>query len=309
MGRQITLTAGNDSFTQSAVANNVALQIFGLAGNDTIILDRTDDFGGSNRVDAGAGDDGVVNHREFGNVIGLGDGNDTYVGLGFGSFSSDIADQVFAGLGNDTFAVQTFKSQYFGQAGNDIFHSVGWANTFNGGSGVDTISYQPRSDDTTSGVTVDLAAGLAQTRATRQETLISIENVIGSNNDDAIFGSSGANRITGAQGFDQMTGRGGADQFVFRSAADAQVSSENVDIILDFNRAQNDKVNVHGIDANSTTAGNQDFQLISTAFTRHAGELRFQDGLVQGDINGDGRADFQIYLHNVNAMQASDFIL
>lgn len=309
MGRFITLSAGNDRFTQSAVTSNAALQINALAGDDTIILDRTDDLGGNNRVDAGAGNDGVVSHKEQGNIILLGDGNDTYVGLGFGSFSSDQADQVSGGAGNDTFAVQTFKSQYLGDAGNDTFHSVGWANSFNGGTGSDTISYLPRSDDTTSGVTVDLAAGLAQTRATRQETLISIENVIGSNNNDAIFGSNGANRITGAQGFDQMTGRGGADQFVFRAAADARVSNDNVDIVVDFSRAQGDKINLHAMDANTAATGNQDFHLINTAFTGHAAELSFQEGFVQGDINGDGRADFQIYLHNVTAMQASDFIL
>lgn len=309
MGRQINLTAGNDSFTQTAVADNVALQIFGLAGNDIIILDRTDDLGGGNLVDAGTGTDGVVNHKEAGNVIILGEGNDTYVGLGFGSFSTDRGDQVFGGAGADTFAVQTVQSQYFGEAGNDIFHSVGWANSFHGGAGVDTISYLPRSDDTRAGVTVDLAAGLAQTRATRQETLISIENVIGSNNNDAILGSNGANGITGAQGFDQMTGRGGADQFVFRSAADARVSTENVDVIMDFNRTENDKVNLHAMDANNATAGNQDFHFISTTFTRHAGELRFDGDFVQGDINGDGRADFQIYMNNLDTMQVSDFTL
>lgn len=309
MGRLINLTAGNDTFTQSAVTSNTAMRINALAGDDIIILDRSDDLGGSNRVDAGAGNDGVVSYKEFGNVIMLGDGNDTYVGLGFGSFSSDLADQVYGGTGADTFVVQTFRSQYYGGIGNDTFHSVGWANTFNGGTGSDTISYLPRSDDTTSGVTVDLGAGLAQTRATRQEHLISIENVIGSNNNDAIFGSNGANKITGAQGFDEMTGRGGADQFVFRAAADARVSTENVDIIVDFSRAQNDKINLHAMDANTTTAGNQDFQLISTGFTRHAGELRFDGDFVQGDINGDGRADFQIYMNNVNAMQATDFIL
>ena len=86
MGRQINHTTANDTFSQSGVANNVALQIFGLAGDDVIILDRTDDLGGNNRVDAGIGNDAVVSHKELGNIILLGDGNDTYVGLGFGSF-------------------------------------------------------------------------------------------------------------------------------------------------------------------------------------------------------------------------------
>lgn len=309
MGRQITLTAGNDSFTQSAVADNVALQIFGLAGDDVIILNRTDDLGGSNQVDAGIGNDGVINHKEAGNIIRLGDGNDTYVGLGFGSFSTDRADQVFGGAGADTFAVQTFKSLYFGEAGNDLFHSVGWANTFHGGPGSDTISYLPRSDETSVGVTVDLAAGTALTSATRQERLISIENVIGSNNNDDLMGSNGANRLTGGFGFDVLEGRGGADQFIFKSAADARISATQADIIMDFSRAQNDKVNLQAIDANVHVAGNQAFSFITTDFTRHAGELRFDGDFVLGDLNGDGRADFRILMNEVASMQASDFIL
>lgn len=309
MGRQINLTTANDTFSQSGVANNVALQIFGLAGDDVIILDRTDDLGGNNRVDAGIGNDAVVSHKEFGNIILLGDGNDTYVGFGFGSFGTDLADQVFAGAGHDTFAVQTFKSQYFGEAGNDLFHSVGWANTFNGGTGSDTISYQPRSDETNVGVRVDLAAGTADTSATRQERLISIENVIGSSNSDDILGTNTANKLTGGLGFDVLTGRGGADQFIFKSAADAQISATQAEIIMDFNRAQNDKVNLHAMDADVRTAGNQDFQFITTGFTRHAAELRFDGDFVLGDQNGDGVADFRILMNELTTMQASDFVL
>ncbi|GLS87674.1 hemolysin [Cypionkella aquatica] len=309
MGRQITLTQGNDTFNQSAVSDNSALQIFGLGGNDTIVLDRTDDLGGSNRVDAGAGNDGVVNRKEFGNVILLGEGNDTYVGLGFGSFDTDRLDQVFGGIGADTFAVQTFKSQYFGETGNDLFHSVGRSNTFHGGTGQDTISYLPRSDETTSGVTVDLLAGLTQTSATRQERLISIEHVIGSSNNDEIFGSNVANRLTGGFGFDLLTGRGGADQFIFKSAADCRISATQADIIIDFSRADNDKVNLLTIDANVHVAGNQAFNFVTTGFTRNAGELRFDGDFVLGDLNGDGRADFRILMNEISTMQASDFVL
>jgi hypothetical protein len=31
--------------------------------------------------------------------------------------------------------------------------------------------------------------------------------------------------------------------------------------------------------------------------------------LVEGDVNGDGRADFQIQVDDVNALRASDFVL
>ena len=59
--------------------------------------------------------------------------------------------------------------------------------------------------------------------------------------------------------------------------------------------------------------GNQAFHFIGThAFTRHAGELRFTDQgatcLVQGDVNGDGRADFDI-LVKAATLHQGDFVL
>lgn len=312
MGRTIFLTNGNDSFTQSLVPANFALVIRSLAGNDRIDLNRTDDLGGSNNVQTAGGNDIVINRKEFGNLIHLGDGNDTYFGLGFGSFSTDRPDQVNGGNGNDTFFVQTFKSQYLGAAGNDTFHSVGWQNFFNGGDGIDTLSYLPRSDDRTvgrTGVSVDLNLGVTQTGAFRQERFFSIENVIGSRNGDSIAGSGVANRLTGAEGLDALTGRGGADVFIYNRFADAPVVSGVAEEITDFSRAQGDRVNLHAIDANLNVAGNQDFVFVTGGFTGRAGEVRFDGDLILADGNGDRVADMRILMTGVDSMQASDFIL
>jgi Ca2+-binding RTX toxin-like protein len=312
MGNLTTLTTGDDTLMQSDISANSGLVIRSLAGNDIIVLDRTDDLGGGNDVDTASGKDTVINHKEFGNLITLGAGNDTYLGLGFGSFGTDPADRVFAGAGNDTVAVQTFHSQYFGQAGNDIFHSVGWANTFNGGAGRDTISYLPRIDDGTvgdTGVDVDLRAGIAQTGATRQERLVSIENVIGSDRADRLLGSAGANQITGGKGFDVLTGRAGADAFVYNNPTEAPIDQSAADVITDFNRAQGDRINLSGMDADVNLTGNQAFRFINTGFTGHAGELRFEAGSVIGDVTGDGAGDFRIMVGTVTTLQAIDFIL
>ena len=40
-----------------------------------------------------------------------------------------------------------------------------------------------------------------------------------------------------------------------------------------------------------------------------AGELRCRSGIVYGDVDGDGRADFQIALDGVSSLRESDFIL
>ena len=75
MGRLITLTNGNDRFTQGFSANNVEIRVFALGGRDTIILDRDDDLGGGSFVNAGDGADRVRNDIENGSVIKLGDVN------------------------------------------------------------------------------------------------------------------------------------------------------------------------------------------------------------------------------------------
>lgn len=320
MGRTLTMTEVADRFIQGSAANNVEINLFTLGGNDRVDLNRSDDLGGGNTVNTGAGNDVVNNLKEFGNIIRLGLGNDTYFGRGFGSFSSDLSDQVFAGDGADLMSVTTFKSIYFGEAGNDTFISVGWQNTFNGGAGVDTISYANRDANSTlggTGVTVDLAQGFAQTGAFRREQLVSIENAVGSGADDILIGNGQANRLTGGRGFDDLIGNGGADRFIFNAVSDALVQGNSFDLIHDFNRAQGDKIQLSAIDANirANAVGNQAFTFIGTAdFTvGQAGRLRievFSDAiLVLGDVNGDGLAEFGIAVQGSANLVAGDFIL
>ena len=78
---------------------------------------------------------------------------------------------------------------------------------------------------------------------------------------------------------------------------------------MDFNRSEGDRVAVNGIDANAGLAGNQAFTFLTTGFTGHAGELRFNGQFVVGDVTGDGVADFRIFMNEVSTMQAADFIL
>ena len=40
-----------------------------------------------------------------------------------------------------------------------------------------------------------------------------------------------------------------------------------------------------------------------------AGELRFADGVLEGDVDGDGNADFQIELTAVTALGLADLVL
>ena len=99
------------------------------------------------------------------------------------------------------------------------------------------------------------------------------------------------------------------------SIADAGNGSVSRDIITDF-VAGADKIGLSAIDANSALVGNQTFAFIGTgAFTNVAGQLRvnaapsFATTIVEGDVDGDGQADFQIMLHGNLILAATDFFL
>jgi serralysin len=103
-----------------------------------------------------------------------------------------------------------------------------------------------------------------------------------------------------------MTGGDGADTFVFGHS----FAAFDGDVITDFSRAEGDRIDLGGMDADATSGGNQAFAFIGAkAFSGKAGELQYRDGKVAGDINGDGKADFHIEIANNHGLVADDFIL
>lgn len=347
-------TDGDDIIKQNGY---VEVEIYGYDGDDDIYLNRTDSLGGFNYVDAGYGDDYVLNYFEGGNDIDMGAGNDLYVAdIRAGDASS--FDKVYGGTGNDRFVVDTEESNYYGESGNDTFKSIGVDNYFNGGSGIDTISYELQDQYASQkgkGVTIDLIAKRATTTSGHYEDLISFENATGTNygeddisgtsgrnilkglgdhdileglggnddlyggsgnddlyggsGDDDLIGSSGADLLVGESGWDFLNGGTGADIFDFNKASETAVGTKR-DVIEDFHRSEYDVVDLKTIDANTTVGGNQAFKFIgSQAFHGKAGELRFASGIVAGDIDGDGIADFQIKMSGVTRMYSDDFVL
>lgn len=86
------------------------------------------------------------------------------------------------------------------------------------------------------------------------------------------------------------------------------------DRIFDFNRTENDKIDLSGIDANTTISGNQAFTFIgASAFSKKAGELRAiakdSDSYIHGDLDGDGTIDFSVRLYTAIDLVSTDFTL
>jgi serralysin len=326
-------TNGDDNVKQQNDNKHDWFNIYTYAGDDTVKVTL-----GATYVNAGDDDDTVKSTIESNNDIKLGSGDDTYIGNGFSH--NNRFDQVFGNGGNDTFTVATAISDYYGDNGKDTFDSAGYWNYFNGGDGVDTISYQRQDTDDFlegRGVKVDLYNKYATTGGGRQEDLIDIENAVGTSFADTLYGGQGNNKLEGMDGYDVLSGRdgkdrlygghggdnlfgddgndkltggkgqdllvggSGADMFIFEKISDSVVGSKR-DVIDDFSRSQSDKVDLSGIDNNLDFIGDH-------AFSGTAGELRFHNHILSGDVDGDGKADFEIKVSDVNTMHNSDFIL
>ncbi|WP_028629719.1 retention module-containing protein [Metapseudomonas resinovorans] len=97
-----------------------------------------------------------------------------------------------------------------GMAGDDVLVGGLGNDVMDGGVGSDTVSY----DGANVGVAVDLALiGQQNTGGGGLDTLIDIENLLGSRFDDVLTGNSGDNVLAGNGGDDLLDGGAGADTF------------------------------------------------------------------------------------------------
>ena len=135
------------------------------------------------------------------------------------------------------------------------------------------------------------------------------DSITGGGGTDSIVGGNGNDTLVGGGGADLLRGGAGADIFVFTATGDSPTGSR--DTVFDFTHSQNDRIDLHLIDAVSG-GGDNAFKLVS-AFTHVAGQLisvvEADHYVVQGDINGDGLADFAINVFSSTALTSSDFIL
>lgn len=238
----------------------------------TRYADRIEGLGGADRISGAGGDDAL-----FG-----GAGNDTLTG----------------GSGDDTLSGGSGADRMTGGKGDDVY-SVD--------SSHDRVIEESRGgdDEIRSSVSFKLANFVETLKLTGGKDI----SATGNSRANTLVGNSGDNKLNGGGGQDTLTGKGGDDTFLFRSTASAGMSSSR-DHITDFDRGH-DVIDLHYIDANSERHGNQRFDFIgSHGYSHTAGELRYVDGIVGGDVDGDGHSDFQIDLgEHVARLSGSDFVL
>jgi Ca2+-binding RTX toxin-like protein len=142
------------------------------------------------------------------------------------------------------------------------------------------------------------------------------ENVKLTRHDDVATGNDAANRLYGFQGNDILRGAGGDDTLVGGHGQDSLTGGAGADgfglhsdkapplgtpdTINDF-ATGTDTIDLRGL----LSTGDQPLKRADAAdldagFTRVAGQVRYADGRLTADIDGDGTADFEVIVHSAS---------
>ncbi|NBJ12656.1 calcium-binding protein, partial [Microvirga arsenatis] len=258
------------------------------------------------------------------------------------------AESLYGADGDDLINGQAGDDSLYGLDGDDILTGGAGRDRLDGGAGKDTASYATASSavladlaspsrntrdayrDTYVGI--ENLTGSAYADSLRGND--SANDILGGAGSDTLFGRGGNDLLEGGEGNDSLDGGSasdsldagagrdtlyggtgadtldggtGVDIFVFKTVTETAPGAQ--DIIANF-VSGTDKIDLRSIDANTKLSRNQAFSFIGEdTFNGRAGELRFSGGILSGDVNGDGTADFKIGLPDTSLLRATDFYL
>lgn len=201
--------------------------IFGDKGNDTISLGGVPSGSSeSDFAEGGAGNDRITGSNAF-DVV-------TYIAAPSGVTVDLQSGMVSGGEGNDTLVSiegvdgSNFADTLSGSSGEDAFQGNGGADTIDGRTGDDVAVFFNASG----GVTVDLGAGTASGGGSGNDSLISVEDVIGSPFADTITGSNVGNFLGGRGGNDVLSGLAGDDVLIGDAGNDSADGGDGTDVCV-----------------------------------------------------------------------------
>jgi Ca2+-binding RTX toxin-like protein len=312
----ISLGDGTNKLTNSGTIDGF---VSGGSGADTvtnfaIIVDVIKSGTITGTIRLGAGNDKftgganpeTVQDGDGADVVSLGGGNDTYL-PGGSSVAGDGIDIIKGGAGIDTYDAS-------GVIGPVAINLDNVAHEISPGMGL---------------VAANTATG-PNISGTAKDTITGFENANGGHGSDLVYGTAGGNTLTGGDdedflfgfggndkldggvgddllvgglGKDQLTGGLANDTFRYAALSDSGVTAATRDLVADFVQGV-DKIDLSLIDANKTTVADDPFQFIgnNVPFTGAPGQLHaFWTAIgqmVEGDVNGDAKADFSIELQD-----------
>ena len=234
-------------------------------------------------------------------------------------------DTLTGGAGNDLLDGGTGADWLAGGRGNDVYFVDNWQDvvTERTGEGIDLI---------VASVSQSLVANVENLRLTGLSALRGTGNsmdntltgnaasnvlsglggndtLLGGGGDDVLAGGAGNDLLDGEAGHDVLTGNVGADVFRFTATG---LSNLDMGEITDFSRIQHDKIALVGLSA-YTFEGTAALTAIDEYGQGDYGQFRYvavSGGVrVEGDANGDGVADWSLFVRGVDILRLDDFIL
>lgn len=244
----------NDTLSGDSLANLLR----GGAGDDTLrgggAADLLDGGDGSDAADYGDRIDAV-------RVTLKGSSNATVLVGGVNEDTVRGIENVIGGSAADQLTGDGSVNRLVGGSGDDALRGGDGRDTLDGGQGIDTADYRDKSGD----VTITLrgaSSASAFVGGVAEDSVRSVENLIGGSGQDSLtgdglanlldgggandqldgdagndtlIGGTGADELAGGAGNDSLTGGGGVDGFLFDTALNA---ATNLDTVADFNATE-----------------------------------------------------------------------
>ena len=306
--------AGNDILDGGAGADSM----IGGSGNDTYSVEDSGD------VVTELGDDGIDTIKTILSTYTLGTNIENLILVGSGDFSgtgNSLNNALTGNSGNNILIGGRGDDTLSGGAGDDLLNGGTGADRMIGGAGNDTYQYGIGDTiveavdggiDTVLSTLVAMTLGFTLENVTLIGSALSangnaLDNVMtgnaldnalrGGDGNDTLDGMDGNDLLQGGKGADLLHGGSGSDVFLYVKLSDSTLTA--TDLLDDF--SDTDRLDLHLIDADVHTAGDQAFQLVD-AFTLHEAELVLtydadaDRTTLSADANGDGLADLVILL-------------
>jgi Ca2+-binding RTX toxin-like protein len=294
-------------------------KLFGNAGYDDLFGGDGDDLldggpSGEDRLVGGDGGDTYV--VDFWDTVTerTDEGRDTIISSDDFTLSANVEILRLVGTAKNATG-NALDNELHGTARDNVLDGRAGADTMSGGGGNDRYVVDDAGDviiETTGRDRVDAYTDFVLSDGV-EELYLKGSAVSGTGNalSNVIKGNALDNELSGGGGKDYLTGGGGSDVFVF-DAFDTGASKKTRDVITDFQRG------VDHIEIAEFDGFDGDWSFSKGRFSKDEGELHYKlvdlkgkandCTLIEGDIDGNGKADFRIEVDGLHKLAAGDFL-